>query len=81
MTVVYSKKSFAYSTGDNPIYDLELEAELSARHLFGGTYYPDDDYDILNVINVLANYFFDKTADEVSGDEYQTLPSDEGVVY
>lgn len=81
LTVVYHNKEFAYSTGDNPIYDLVLKGELSMRHVFGGTYYPDDDYDILNVINVLANYFFDEPTNDISGDEYTTLLNEEGCVY
>lgn len=58
-------------------YFMEL---LERRFPVAGTFIPDVD-SVLNVANVLENYYFDAfTAVDIDGD-VPTMPSEEGVVY
>ena len=57
-----------------------LEEHLHERPLFAGTYCPPTDYDDVNVLNVISNYYFDSKP-KITAEDVTPMPHEEGVVY
>lgn len=83
VTVYYDKGLFLFNNEENPVYMQDMAHELNQRHFIGGTYQAESDYDILNILEVLRNHFFDKPVLDITvkDEVVEELPYEEGVVY
>jgi hypothetical protein len=83
ITVIYNNNSFMFNGIGSEQYTDEIIAECKRFHAIGGTYYAEKWDEPLNIAEVLRNYFFDKpTLDiEMSGNDFQELPHEDGVFY
>jgi len=79
MTVEYVNGHFLFNGKEDVYYDEEIEYEMSMTHAIGGTFFPQK-HDLLNVVNVLREYFFDAPADIETDEEIPEIP-DDGRVY
>ena len=80
LRVEYVDGTYLFNGKVDFLYETEIEYELSKRHTVGGTYYPNRN-DVLNVLNVIENWFFDRNVEaEVIGEEIPEIPN-EGKVY
>lgn len=78
--IKYGEGIFFFNGKVNYFYQEKINYELSKRHPIGGTYYPEKE-SILNVLNVIENWFFDRPVNaEVIDEDIQEIPS-EGKVY
>ncbi len=82
MTVEFSDGVFLFNGRKNPALEYDLRWEMDELHSFGGTWYPEKADDIRNILNCIANWFFDRPAEDVEcTEEIEGLPSEVGVVY
>lgn len=81
MTVIYDGNVFRFNGEENGMYQMDIEIEMSAKHIVAGTYAVENENDPINIANVLREYFFDKpTLDVRCSDDIQ-LDYKDGVIY
>lgn len=79
--LVYEDGEFTFNGRHKTIYEQEIEWHRKAGHPVGEAYFPPKD-SLLNLINVIENYFFDRnTVAEVTGVDIEPMESIEGRVY
>lgn len=79
--VIYNNKRFTFNGKESDEYESLIGMELRMFHPIGGTYFAEDEYEPLNIAEVLRCYFFDKPTLDIESDEEQMLEAEEGVVY
>lgn len=79
--VVYNENEFTFNGKWSLSYEASIIVELNRFHPIGGTYYAQDPYEPLNIIEVLRNHFFDKPTLDIESDTDQMLDSEEGHIY
>ena len=80
VTVEYSDGAFTFNGKSNYRLEAEIDLLLDEKRAVGGTYWPKEKMEPLNIIGVMGDRFFDRPV-AVEGDEEAELPSEKGVVY
>lgn len=81
ISLKYDNGVFTFNGEPDPWLEEEIKWELSRRHMFGGTYQPEEKSD-LNLINVIQNRFFDRNVEaKVSGAQIEEFDWVEGRIY
>ena len=80
MTVTYDNGAWKFNGKTDIVLQTEIEVHIEMRHPVGGTFYPEKD-DILNYINVLRSYFFDRWGEVETDENVPTMESEKGVAY
>lgn len=81
ISVKYENETFLFDGRQNKILLIQLEAELKRLPIVFGTYCANNPYEILNIIGVLREHFFDDIDVEIETDEEITEKWESGVVY
>lgn len=81
MKIEVKEKEILFNDAQDEFMLELLEMQLNNRPPFGGTYYPQDIYEDINIYNVLANYFFDDKPTIELIENLAPIPYEEGIVY
>lgn len=81
LVVVADENKITFNGVEDKEFSRLLQEELKERHPMGGTFFPEVN-SRLNLVNTLANHFFDTLVDvSITGEEIEEIPSEEGVYY
>ena len=80
LQIEYIDGKFYFNNKENETELQMLKEYLHERPLFAGTYCPPDDFNDVNILNVISNYYFDNEP-KITAEDVTPMPHEEGVVY